>query len=84
MAHLHLLVIQTHCRLWERSWVGISIAIHVRTAGGAVQLLPAAAVTLPVSMSGGNPGKNLFYILSPTAGQIGHSLKNGSNKHHTF
>lgn len=81
-AHLHFLVIQTHCGL--KLWAGVPIAIHVRTAGAAVQLLPAA-ITLSVPMSWGNPGnKYRFHILSLTGSWICCSWQSGSNKHHAF
>lgn len=74
MAHFRFLVIQAHCGIEPRdgSRVGVSPAIHVGTAGVAVQLLPAAVV-LCVSRSRGNPAKNEFSIFSLTGTGICHS-----------
>lgn len=57
-AHLHLYVIQTYCglKLGEASGGGVWIAVHVGSAGAAIQL-PPAAITLPLFNSRRNPGK---------------------------
>lgn len=74
LPHLDFLLIQTHIgvKLCDGSRVAMSIAIHVRTTGVAVQMLPAA-VTLPVSTSRGHSGgKKEFAVLSMMGREISH------------
>lgn len=63
LAHLHFFVIQADCglKLGEGSWGGVSISVNVRTAGAAIQLLPAA-VTIPLLISRRNPEKVSFLL----------------------
>lgn len=61
LAHLQLFIIQTYCgiKLGEGSRGGVSVAVHVRTAGTTSQLLPAA-VALSLLNSRWNSGKKMF------------------------
>lgn len=84
LAHLHFLLIQTHwgVELCQGSWVSVSMTVHVRTTGAAVELLPAA-ITLPVSTSRGNPGEKWVFH-SQSDGRQDLSLMTPWLRHHTF